>query len=271
MKLEHRVDLQRYPIDALDSPAGSDLVARCREIYERTGSVQLPNFITSAGIERSLLDAAASEPAAHQADHLFRYGTSYGQAGVVDLDALPAHDPRRYMSRTTIKFVAKDRIDDGSPVKRLYDWAPMIDFVHRVVDLPTYTSGCPMSGMVFTIAYDNEEQDWHFDNNDFIVTIMLQAANEGGHFEYVPNLRSLDGIDDFDTIQSVHEGRCGRVVRPEIAPGTLTLFRGRTHYHRASPVVGNHPRIMAILTYEREPNVKGRPESTIVFYGRAAA
>ena len=31
---------------------------------------------------------------------------------------------------------------------------------------------------------------WHFDTNDFAVTVLVQPADEGGIFEFVPQIRS---------------------------------------------------------------------------------
>ena len=262
------INFAQYPLDDLNSDTGRALVERCRDEVRRTGACLLPDFITPEARDAWLSEAGRVEGKAHQVDHDFTYGAA-GEKTAEPPASLPEDDPRNYLSHTAMKFVAKDLIGDGCSIKDLHRWEPMAAFIRQVMERPAYPSGCPLSGLVFTIAYDGEEQDWHFDNNDFIVTLMLQKPAEGGHFEYMPGLRTPEGEDDFETIKAVHKGTCPDVIRPPIRPGTLTLFKGRYNYHRASPVIGNHPRVMAIFAYEREPDSRqSDAASSMLFFGR---
>ncbi len=265
------VNLARYPLDNLDSDAGKAFTKRCRDEIERTGACLFPDFITEATLNSWLTTARQSESGAHQVEHNFSYGAA-GEGTEFDPATLPADDPRGYRSHTAMKFIAKDRIVGDSSIKALHDWKPMAEFVQSVMGQPAHPSACPLSGLVFTIAYETEEQDWHFDANDYIVTLMLQRPSGGGHFEYIPGLRTPDGEDDYETINTVHNGTCPDVIRPPIRPGTLTLFKGRYNYHRASPVTGEQPRVMAIFAFEREPEKKlTDPDSSRIFFGRPPA
>lgn len=265
------INLSRYPLDDLDSAAGTAFTDRCRAEIDMTGACLLPNFITEAALNAWRETALRSESGAHQVKHYFAYGDA-GEGTDYDPSTLAPDDPRNYRSHTAMKFIAKDRIVGDSSIKSVHNWKPMADFVQRVMGQPALPSICPLSGLVFTIAYESEEQDWHFDANDYIVTLMLQQPSGGGHFEYIPGLRTPEGEDDYDTIRSVHNGTCPDVIRPPIRPGTLTLFKGRYNYHRASPVTGEQSRIMAIFSFEREPEKKrADPEFSRIFYGRAPA
>ncbi len=46
------VDLERYPIDDLDGPAGRALVARCRAELAAVGACDLPGFLERRAIEQ---------------------------------------------------------------------------------------------------------------------------------------------------------------------------------------------------------------------------
>ncbi len=39
---------------------------------------------------------------------------------------------------------------------------------------------------------DGDELQWHFDQTDFVVSLALQDADEGGDFEVAPRIRSGD-------------------------------------------------------------------------------
>ena len=120
------------------------------------------------------------------------------------------------------------------------------------------------------MAEKGELQDWHFDGNEFIVTLMLEAADQGGTFDYVPGLRKPGPIDDYETISDVLKDKYPDVTTLDIQPGTLTLFKGQYNLHRASPVTQGR-RVMAILSYEQEQGKVSTDEYAKLFYGRTVA
>jgi len=64
---------------------------------------------------------------------------------------------------------------------------------------------------------------WHFDQTDFVVSILLQDCEAGGDFEYAPNIRSA-GAENYDRVRRLLDGDRSDVVRLDMAPGTLALF-----------------------------------------------
>ena len=107
---------------------------------------------------------------------------------------------------------------------------------------------------------------WHFDTNNFTVTLALQNADAGGEFEYVPAIRK-DG-ENFQEVSRVLNGTSDKVVSLRLEPGDLQLFRGRYSLHRVAPLFGKTPRYVAIFSYVEEPNMVGAPERTKQLYGR---
>lgn len=271
MRLHQIVDLDRYPLDRLDAAERRGLVDQCRAELDETGCCLLPGFLKPEAIAAAFADADAALPRAHQVDFATTYDEGYPNPHGMPLTALPADHPRRCPSPTYIRFVAMDLIRDGDPVKDLFLWPNMIAFAGGVLNMSAvYPYACPLSGCIFTVAEKGELQDWHFDANDFIVSIMLQAADDGGNFEYVSGLRTPDADDDFEGVRHVFRGDHPGVTRPRIEPGTLTIFKGRYNLHRASPVEGEGRRVMAILTYEDTPGRVGVPKYQKLFFGRTA-
>ena len=71
-----------------------------------------------------------------------------------------------------------------------------------------------------------DELAWIFDTNDGVVSLMLQTADGGGHFEYAPYIR--DEVDEnYTGIQELFEGSSALADQPAIEVGTFVLFRGR--------------------------------------------
>ena len=50
----------------------------------------------------------------------------------------------------------------------------------------------------------------------------------------------------------------------------MTVFAGFGAAHRVTPVMGNTPRVMAVLSYMGEPAYQYGPADRLRFYGRAS-
>ena len=66
---------------------------------------------------------------------------------------------------------------------------------------------------------DAGQRSWHYDGSDFVVTLKLQNADEGGEFEYAPFIRGPcdeRGVHDerFDQIGALFDGTYKGEVRP---------------------------------------------------------
>ena len=247
-------------------------IETCTAELSATGVCVIQRFLPDDATAASLANALAALPHAHPVDHEFEYDDVYGNPAGIDRASLPANHPRNTRSLTRIRFIARDLIAADDPVLGLHRSPWMSAFIAEVMQIPTAVpSPCPLSGCIFTVAEAGELQDWHFDSNDFIVTLMLQAPYEGGQFEYVQGLRDAEGEDDFDGVRAAFAGTHPDTQRLHLRPGDLTLFKGRYNFHRAVPVAGGQPRVMAILSFDPRPDYVARPEHLRLFYGRSEA
>lgn len=109
---------------------------------------------------------------------------------------------------------------------------------------------------------------WHFDTNNFTVTLAIQNAEGGGAFEYAPQIRDAHGNENFDEVAKVLDGTSDKVRSLDLQPGDLQLFRGRYSLHRVAPLTGTRPRYVAILSYVDQPDMVATPERAKQLYGR---
>eukprot|EP00054_Salpingoeca_dolichothecata_P010703 m.59597 g.59597 ORF g.59597 m.59597 type:complete len:74 (-) comp19114_c0_seq6:34-255(-) len=59
-----------------------------------------------------------------------------------------------------------------------------------VLDEPElYHSNDPFQSLTINSMRQDEYLHWHFDNNDFAITLCLQEPEAGGALEFVPNIR----------------------------------------------------------------------------------
>lgn len=256
------VDLDRYPL--FDPARRSYVVAAARQGLAETGSAVLPGFLRHEAIDLLVAEAMAILPAAHRRDRML---TPYPWGA--DPDLPPDHTVHR-TSPYRMQVAATDQMDPAGATLALYEWDVLTDFLREMLDLPAlYLVRDPLLRCNFTYLRDGDEHGWHFDGNDFVVSLLLQSAEEGGVFEFAPGIRD-DGDENYDGVAAVMEGIPGltRLIRAE--PGTLALFRGRRALHRVTRVSGARPRIMLLLSYdEREETVWGAEAQRRVF-GRAA-
>ena len=107
---------------------------------------------------------------------------------------------------------------------------------------------------------------WHFDTNNFTITLAIQNSDEGGLFQYAPHIRRSG--ENFDAVQKVLDGTSVKVVSLALEPGDLQIFKGRYSLHRVSPLRGDRKRYVAIFSYVEELDMVGAPERTKQLYGR---
>jgi hypothetical protein len=128
-----------------------------------------------------------------------------------------------------------------------------------------YTFGDPLAGVVVNVMAEGQELAWHYDTNEFIVSLLTRKPEEGGVFEYVPDLRK-PGDERYDEVQKVLDGESDRIRRLWLELGDLQLFKGRFALHRV--VRGKGERHTAIFGYAKEPGFMGRVERTRKVHGR---
>ena len=108
--------------------------------------------------------------------------------------------------------------------------------------------------------------NWHFDRSEFTTTLLLQAPEAGGAFEYAKDLRS-DSDPHYDGVADLLTGKT-HTTQMEVDAGTLNVFKGRNTAHRVTPVQGNTARMIAVFSYFDRPGVNFSDQERLGFYGR---
>ena len=131
-----------------------------------------------------------------------------------------------------------------------------------------YEYADPLSSINVHYAGEGKELGWHFDNSAFAITLLLQAPEGGGTFEFVRDLRNSErGNMNFAGVADVIGGR----IKPtplDIQPGTLMIFRGRNSMHRVTPTIGKKTRILVVFAYNQEYGISLSESARMTFFGR---
>jgi hypothetical protein len=166
-------------------------------------------------------------------------------------------------------FVARDEIPEHFMIQRLYVSEMFQRFLAECLGRrQVHPYADPLAGLVVNIIPPGREHPWHFDTNEFAVSMVTQAPEDGGVFEYAPNIRTPQS-ENFPAVAAVLRGDGGDLIRAlPLRPGDLQIFLGRYSIHRVSAIRGRRARYSAIFSYSGRPGVIGNPERTRQLFGR---
>ena len=125
----------------------------------------------------------------------------------------------------------------------------------------------PVSNMIVNVGKPGTPFNWHFDTNEFTITMMIEPAQSGGFFEYVPNLRTPED-EHYEDVRAVLHGARDRVVRLNLRPGDLQLFLGRFSLHRVTENTGHTHRLLLIVSFAEKPGMIGSVHRIKELYGK---
>ena len=262
--LSDLVDLQAFPIHAQDAAGYVAAVDSARVGLRAEGCAVLGGFVRPEAVAR-LNDEILERK------HLTHYSTQVMNPYFhTDFNPdYPADHPANTFIERSSGFIPGDAWDPGCATDVLFRAPEVARFIADCLEIGAlHCYDDPLAGLTSNICDPGQQFTWHFDTNDFAVTVLVQPAADGGLFEYVPQIRSADD-EGFDAIADVLAGGRDGVRTLELRPGDLQIFRGRHSLHRVTRVgAGSRPRHAAIFAYTREPGVIGRVARTRQLFGR---
>lgn len=257
MELNEIIDLEAFPID------DAEFRAACKKQFEDAGV-----FVMRGFVRKNAIDTVRDEGIANK-DKVFK-STKQHNVYLTPKDDRFADDHARNRLVTSSKgCITDDLMPQLSPLRQLYDAPVFRSFLCDVLgEKEIHEYADPLSSINLHFAEKGEELGWHFDNSSFAITLMVQAPEKGGTFEYVNDVRDADsGEMGFTQVDEILDGKAPVEV-VEADAGTLVFFRGRNSIHRVSPNEGDLTRILAVLAYNSEPDVELSEAARMTFYGR---
>ena len=256
------VDLSRYPIADLDSGEGAAFLAECQAHMDEHGWCNLDGFIRQDALEAL---ANESNDLLPSADVLTIKRNIY--QGAVD-PTLPQDDPRRKEYVHVATQLADDQIPAETLVKQLYQSDLLTDFVRRVQRKSVlYRCADEFQALNVVALHPGSWHAWHYDTTECTVTLLLKAAESGGDFTFLPNSRT-DEEEDREAVDRLLAGDMAHAKKFDRGAGTFTLFRGGYSLHGVTEVLGSHPRITAIMTYDEQEGRVINDDINVRIYGK---
>ena len=256
------VDLDRYPIADLDNGKGAEFLADCQRHMDDHGWCNLAGFVHEEALENLNTEANDLLPTAevlHVKRNIYQ--------GAID-PSLPEDDPRRKDFTHIAVQLADDQIPGETRLKQLYHSEMLTEFVRRVQRKDRLYRCADAFQALNVVALQPESwHAWHYDTTECTVTLLLQAAETGGEFTFLPNSRDDDG-EDREAVDRLLTGDMSHAKTFSRSAGAFTLFRGGYSLHGVTKVEGARPRISAIMTYDEQANRIIDDETNIRIYGK---
>ncbi|MEQ1701590.1 MAG: hypothetical protein ABMA25_15890 [Ilumatobacteraceae bacterium] len=259
--VEEFVDTDRHPI-GVDGPDRDALVAQLRAAIELDGCAVLQGFIRSARLPDLVAECDRVAGFGHR--NFNRTNPYLTQ----DHPELPSHHPLRRFEDRSNSFVPADHFGLESIIRAVYEWPAFAPFIQAVLGEDQFHRYAdPLADVIVNVAEEGNGFPWHFDTNNYTVTLAIQNAESGGDFEYSPHLRTPTD-ENYAGVEAVLDGDPTLIRTLHLAPGDLQVFKGRYSVHRVTPLTGPTARYVAIFSYVEHPGMVGSPERTAQLYGR---
>ena len=259
-ELQPIVDWSRYPLDDPNGATMTAVVDRAVAQLDAVGCARLPAFVRVEAHAKLEAETAAVAPLAYKNSQAITPYADFGDG------TWPAEHPRRRTGPMSNGFVGRDLIPARSMIQQIYVDPTFQSFVARCLGIDElHVFADPIRGLVVNVMENSEQMPWHFDANEFIVSLMTRRPRGGGEFHYCPDLRT-PGDERYDDVRQVLDGDEAPARHLELEVGDLQLFRGRYSMHRITPVDGS--RHTVLFGYSETPGYIGGVESTRIGYGR---
>jgi len=253
----------RYPIDKLDDPGRQAIIAQVKSQLADDGCAVIREFFCVTGLKVLLAEANERKPNTYYSPR--KQCNVYLNDGDPDL---PQDHPLNIFIPRTNGFITADLFGEDSAAHRLYYWPPLTRFLAECLgkqELFIYED--PVSNMIVNVGKPGQQFNWHFDTNEFTITMLLQPAQSGGIFEYVPGLRSAKD-ECYAEVKGVLDGDRSRVRQLELNAGDLQFFLGRFSLHQVTANTGNDDRLLLIMSFSEKPGMIGSLARVQDLYGK---
>ena len=227
--LSNIVDLDKYPINNLESEKIKNLIKKCKKDLDQYSCSTIPNFILPKSLEMMKTELKKQLHEVYMSKesiNAYLYSS--------DDPTLPKDHPKRLFMKRYNGYLNSDCFSKDSEMKFLYETQELLNFVSACLNIsPIYRWADPLACHAYNVMKTDGILPWHFDSCEFTLSIMIQKPDKGGIFEYCPNIRE-PGNENFDEVRKVINGDRTRVRQLVLEPRDLQIFKGRFTLHRVT-------------------------------------
>lgn len=255
-------NVEAYPLDQPASAVYAEILAAAVEGLNTVNCAQLESFVRPEVL--AVMQAEAEELAPGAIYHEANLNPYFSEPP----EGKPADHPLNRFSPRRHGMVRGDKFARGGVIWSVFQNPDLCRFVAEALGYKKlYTYRDPYACTNVNVQPEGCEFAWHFDNNDFTVSFGLKQTEDGGAFEYVPNLRSRED-ENYGEVQKVLDGDRSNLRSLKLRPGDLQLFRGGYTLHRVTAPKGGE-RQSLLLSYVTDPDDIATSDKAIRIWGEA--
>ncbi len=233
-----------------------------KEKLGETGILVLTNFLSPEAIKQLQQEAAELKLMAYRSD------SAYNVYVKAEDPNLPKDAPRNRQFKTTKGCIADDQIPKGSYLRTIYDSEIFRNFLCKILGIEAIYSYKDLLSSININYYDpGDALQWHFDNSDFAITLLVKKCAKGGEYQYFTNMRyKPNGEEDYEQVRKIIDGE----IEPDkksLSEGGLMIFRGNQSLHRVTDIAAGE-RILITLNFNQKPGISLSEKSRQTFFGR---
>jgi len=257
------INLEKYPINEINSTKYKELINYTRKQLNEDGCCLLSDFIKPNSIKRM------KEEVDRNLSKIYFTNDKHNPYFTKEDIALDEKHPKRIFSLRQSGYLNSDDLEKDSDLNKFYDLEEMLKFVSDSLEVfPLYKWADPLGKNPYSVMHTDHYFPWHFDGNEFTLSVLIQKAEKGGLFEYVPDIRNKDN-ENFKEVAKVLKDDRTRVKSLDLKPGDLQIFKGRFSMHRVTKIKGKTSRYIALPCYVKDPLKINKPEHSKQVYGKA--
>ena len=234
--LDQIINLNEYPIHKTETEEYKKLIDHNRQLLDKDGCCLLPNFVLQKSLNRMKEEIERNLSKTHWTKD--KHNPYFSK----DDENLSKDHPRRIFSHRESGYINSDDLEKNSDLNAIYESDEMLNFISDSLGVyPLYKWADPLGKNPYSIMHEGHYFPWHFDGNEFTLSILVQKAEKGGLFEYSPDIRSVSN-ENFDDVTKVLRGDRDKVKSLDLRPGDLQIFKGRFSMHRVTKIEGKTSR-----------------------------
>ena len=257
------INLEKYPINDIGSLKYKELTNYTRKQLDEDGCCVLPHFIKPDSIRKM------KDEVDRNLSKIYFTSDKHNPYFTKDDKTLHEEHPKRIFTVRQSGYLNSDDLEKDSDLNKFYDLEEMLKFASDSLEVfPLYTWADPLGKNPYSTMHTDHYFPWHFDGNEFTLSILVQKAEKGGLFEYAPSIRSKDN-ENFENVTKVLKGDRKLVKSLDLKPGDLQIFKGRFSMHRVTKIEGKTSRYIALPCYVKDPLKINKPEHSKQVYGKA--
>lgn len=240
----------------------ADANGNIRRELDKTGILVLPNFLSTIALRKLQEEASSLKEKAYKSESVYNIYV------LPEDKKFTTNSPRNRKFTTTKSCVPEDQIPKNSILRKIYNAGAFRGFISKVERLTQiFPYADKLSSININYYNSGDSLEWHFDNADFVITLLIKKPEEGGLYEYFSNIRYDDkGNEDYEKLSKILDGEIEpqRIVMNE---GDLIIFRGNKSLHRVTNVEAGE-RILVTFNYNTKQGVPLSEKSRMTFFGR---